>query len=166
MDDILNEYGSDPVAEADGLWSADFRAGLEFKIRSANSPEVKAATRKVTGRSERFWKTKQEVPEAIQHKNSLDVICATVADWRVRTKTEGQPDVVSSAIPYSGAALECTEENKRKVFADKRLWPLRNDILVQSNDIDRYRIAVNEEDAGNSTAPSAPASSSKGAVDA
>lgn len=162
MDDILNEYGTDTDREAEGVWSPDFRAGLEFKIRSPQSPQVKAANAKVTKRSERYWKVKEDVPEAVQHKNSLDVLSATVADWRVRAKakTPGEPDVVSSAIPYNGRALECTDENKRLVFADKRLWPLRNDIIAQSNEIDRYRQRADEEDAGNSVAPSAPASSS------
>lgn len=159
--DLLQEYGTDPAREAEGVWSAAFKGGIEVQLRSSQSPTVKAAHAKISKRNERYWKLKQDIPESVQQKNACELACAIVADWRLRTKTPGKPDVISAGIPLGGASLVATDDNKHTVFGDPRLWSFRLDVIAQANDMELFQLASDEDDAGNSAAPSAQASSSE-----
>lgn len=163
--DLLEEYGTDPVLEQEGVWSNEFRGGIEMKLRSSQSKEVKAAYARQSKRSERFWKTKQPVPESIEKKNQADIAAAAVADWRHRTTVyDANGDVeredVIATIPLSGEQLACTDDNKERVFRNPRLWSLALDVIGQINMIDRYKQEEVKTDVGNSPALSAPPSSS------
>lgn len=153
QDDLLAQYGTDPQMEADGVWCDEFRGGVEIKIRSAQSKQVKAAQATVNRRCERFYKTRVEVPDEIQATNLAMIAAAAVADWRHRTKVAGGADVVTTTIPFQGKALDASEENKATVFGDSRLWSLRLDIIAQANSIDRFK----------SLAPATPATAAAAA---
>lgn len=164
--DLMADYATDPQLEQDGVWCDEFRSGLEFKVRSSQSKEVKAAFERQNKRCEKFWKTKQPVPESLTAKNNADIASAAVADWRQRivvtpeTDTEAEQTTVTATINFGGEALECTDDNKKRLFSDARLWSLRLEVMTAMNTIDNFKRQEVIADLGNSPAPSAPASSS------
>jgi hypothetical protein len=162
--DLLTAYGTDPTLEQEGVWSNEFRGGIEMKLRSSQSKEVKAAYERQNKRSERFWKTKQPIPEAIQVKNKADIAASAVADWRCRTieyddHGDVKSETVIAALPWGGEQLACTDDNKERVFKNPRLWSLCLDVIGQMNNVERYQLQSTEE--GAATPPvalvSAPA---------
>lgn len=148
--DILSGYGTDPQAEQDGVWSNEFMGGIEVRLRSSQSKEVKAALKRQTKRIERFQKTGADVPDAVVLKNQVDLASAATADWRRRFKPKGaEADTVTATIPFGGQSLACTDENKQLVYKHPKLWSFRMDVVNQMFEIARFRAAALEADAGN-----------------
>jgi hypothetical protein len=157
--DPFSAYGTDPALEEEGVWSNEFKGGLEVKIRSTQSREVKAAYARINKRSARYLRAKEEIPEAVELKNNVDLACAAVADWRQRVRAAGQPDVVRLPA-LDGTELACTTPNKRRIFADRRFWSFRSDVFTKMHEIELFQRQDDEDDMGNSGAPSGPVSSS------
>lgn len=146
--DILGGYGTDPQAEQEGVWATEFIGGIEVRLRGSQSKEVKAALTRQAKRNARFEKTNTPIPDAITLKNQVEIASAAAADWRRRSTVGGKETVVTT-IPYGGQQLACSEDNKKLVFSDVRLWSFRVDVINQMWSLDRFRSAAREDDAGN-----------------
>lgn len=136
--DIFALFESDPDAEDKGVWMHLGRSG--FRVRSFNSPAVQKVIEAQRKRQARILNQNNGVlPEAIRQKNSAETTAAMVTEWKE------VPDPATR-----NGAMECSQDNKMRLFSIRELRNLQNRIWQFSLDAENYRKAETERLEGNS----------------
>lgn len=121
MSNFRNRFKTNVDAEENGQ-PVDFGDGVEVTVRRLGAKFVQEAKRKLDKPYANLFKTNPnyELPQNIQEAQATKLLAeAIVVSWKGVTDEDG-------------TELECTVENKMKIFSDRTLVDFKNNVLLAS----------------------------------
>ena len=134
MSNFRKRFKTDAALEENGQ-AVDFGDGIEVTVRRISSKVVQEAKRRLDKPYANLFKTNPnyELPADIQDKQITKLMAeAIVVDWK-------------GVVDENDQELECTVENKMKIFSDRDLVDFRNNVLLASHSATTFSPAEVEE---------------------
>lgn len=136
---LYARYKTDEELEKVGVW-VPFPDGVEFMIRSTDSPAVKDVERRWYKKNRHIVLSSQgQLPDEAETDRDVSLAVAALRDWKNVTNEHGEPMIYSVA-------------NATKLFRD--LKELRKEVLSIAGNMETFRRQEVEAIKGNSSAVS------------
>lgn len=129
MSKFKERFAINPEVGENGQW-VDFGDGIQVQVRRYSSKSVQELHRTLERPYAKIQKQNVnfEIPADVREKNIIKLLCdIIVVNWK------GVTDI------QSGEPLECTLENKKKIFEDTHLEDFRNQVFFASASSETFR---------------------------